>query len=429
LAAATCLVVGLLPAWRFGRLELVEALKGRAPGAVGDGGERWHRIMVVGQLALTVTLLVTAGLLLRSFSRLANVSPGFEVDGRIVAELQFPDERYSVPGGSLQVMQELDRRLEAVPGVRAVTFSLGAPPDGGSFAIDTAPEAEGQPSIHAAGLELPELTIASDFFATMGIPIVAGRTFEPGDVTDGIIVNTVLARRIWRDGSPIGRRFRVSPTSPWKTVVGVVGDVKMTGLDDPMGEGMEVYYAYPPRTRAGFYALTVATDADAATIGRRIRSELKALDPLLPVLDVSTMEQRLADSVARPRFLLRVCGLFAILAAVMSAVGVYGTTSYWVSRRRRELGVRLALGSTQAGVVRLVLRGGLRLAVVAAAIGLGAALWLGDALRAVLFETAPEDPVVLAGTIGGLLVLVVTACVLPAVRASRTDPVQALRAE
>jgi putative ABC transport system permease protein len=403
-------------------------LKGRAPGAVGDGGERWHRIMVVGQLALTVTLLVTAGLLLRSFSRLAGVSPGFAVDGRVVAELQFPDERYTVPGGSLQLMEELDRRLEAAPGVRAVTFSWGAPPDGGGFAFDIAPEAEGQAPIHAGGLELPELTIAPDYFATMEIPIVAGRTFEAGDVTDGIIVNTVLARRFWRDASPIGRRFRISPTRPWKTVVGVVGDIKMNGLADPMGEGMEVYYPFPPR-RAGFYALTVRTDTDAATIGRRIRSELKALDPLLPVLDVSTMEQRLADSVARPRFLLRVCGLFAILAAVMAAVGVYGTTSYWVSRRRRELGVRLALGSTQAGVVRLVLRGGLRLAVVAAAIGLGAALWLGDALRAVLFETAPDDPVVLAGTIGGVLVLVVTACVLPALRASRTDPVQVLRAE
>ena len=275
--------------------------------------------------------------------------------------------------------------------------------------MDVAPEAEGQAAVHAAGLELPELTIAPDYFATMGIPIAMGRTFEPADGSDAIVVNTVLARRFWPDASPIGRRFRVSPTMPWKTVVGVAGDIKMNGLDDPMGEGMEVYYPAPPR-RAGFYALTVATDTDAATIGRRIRSELKALDPLLPVLDVSTMEQRLADSVARPRFLLRVCGVFAILAAVMAAVGVYGTTSYWVSRRRRELGVRLALGSSPAGLVRVVLRGGLRLAMVAAAIGLGASIWLGDVLRSVLFETAPDEPVVLASTVGGVLVLVIAAC-------------------
>ena len=430
LAAATCLLVGALPAWRLGRLDLVDALKGRAPGALGDGRERWHRVLVVGQLALTVTLLITTGLLLRSFYRLVHVSPGFEVDGRIVAEVQFPGERYRAAGGSLQVMRELDRRLEAVPGVRSVTFSEGVPPTGGSFSFDIAPEAEGERAVRFTGLELPRLTVAPDYFATLGIPLDAGRTFAAGDGAESVIVNTVLARRFWGAASPIGRRFRVDPSEPWTTVIGVAGDVKQHGLHDPMGDGMEIYSPYSPdHTRAGFYALTVQTGGDAVTIGRRIRSELKALDPLLPVLEIATMEERLADSVARPRFLLHVCGLFAILAVVMAAVGVYGTTSYWVSRRRRELGVRLALGSSQAGVVRLVLGSGLRLAALAAAIGVGAALWLGDLVRSMLFETAPDEPVVLIATVAGAIALVGIACALPALRASRTDPAQVLRAE
>ena len=221
--------------------------------------------MMVTQLALVLTLLVTSGLLLRSFARLVAVSPGFEIDGRVVAEIQFPSERYRAAGGSLLLMQELEQRLEAVPGVRAVTFSEGAPPGGGSVSFDLQSGSGRSASVHPfAGIELPELTVAPDYFATLGVPIVAGRTFTPADGGDAIVVNTVLARRVWGGVSPIGRRFRVDVSRPWKTVIGVVGDVKQHGLDDPMGDGMEVYYAYPPQTRAGFFALT---DRD----GRRCR--------------------------------------------------------------------------------------------------------------------------------------------------------------
>lgn len=429
LAAVTCLIVGLLPALRVRRLDLIDALKGRAPGVAGDGRERWHRAMVVAQLALVLALLMTSGLLLRSFARLVSVSPGFDVDGRVVAEIQFPSDRYTAPGGSLRLMTELDRRLEAVPGVRAVTFSEGAPPSGGSFSFDLHPEAEGQPPPSFAGIELPELTVAPDYFATLGVPMVAGRTFTAADGTDAIVVNTVLARRVWGSVSPIGRRFRADVSRPWSTVVGVAGDVKQKGLDDPMGEGMEVYQAYPPQTRAGFFALTIATSEDGVTVGRRVRSELKALDPLLPVLEVSTMEERLAESVARPRFLLRVAAIFTIVATLLAAVGVYGTTAYWVTRRQRELGVRMALGSSPAGLVRLVLGRGLRIAAWAGAIGLGGALLIGGVLESMLFETAAHDPLVLAGTVGTLAVLVLAAGAIPAMRASRVDPMRVLRAE
>jgi predicted lysophospholipase L1 biosynthesis ABC-type transport system permease subunit len=196
-----------------------------------------------------------------------------------------------------------------------------------------------------------------------------------------------------------------------------------------MGEGMEFYSALPAGMRAGFFSLTIATTGDAAPVVQQLRRELKTLDPLLPILDVSTMEQRLAGSVARPRFLLRVAWVFAIVATLLAAVGVYGTTTYWVVQRQRELGVRMALGSTPAGVVSLVLWRGLRMAGWAGAIGLGGALLLGGVLESMLFETTPQDPLVLASTVGTLAVLVLAACAVPAVRASRVDPMRVLRAE
>ena len=428
LATSTCLLVGVLPALRVGRIDVIDALKGRAPGVAGDGHERWHRLMVVAQLALVTTLMITAGLLLRSFTRLIGVAPGFDVERLLVAEVQFPDH-YRSAGGSRQVMLELDRRLEAVPGVQGVTFSAGAPPRGGDISFDIHPEAEGGQVPSFAGIELPQLTVAPDYFATMRVPIVAGRGFEPADGDEAIIVNTVLARRIWGDVSPVGRRFRVDTGRPWRTVVGVAGDVKLAGLEDAFGEGMEAYHPYSASVGGGFYALSIRTSGEPTAMVRRLRDELKALDPLLPILEVSTMDERLVASVARPRFLLTLSWAFAILATIMAAVGVYGTTAYWVSRRQRELGVRMALGSSPAGLVRLVLGRGARLAVSAGAIGLGGALLLGGVLQSMLFETTPHEPVVLVATVGVLLTLVLAACAVPALRASRVDPARVLRSE
>ncbi len=213
------------------------------------------------------------------------------------------------------------------------------------------------------------------------------------------------------------------------TVVGVAGDVKQMGPFDLMGEGMELYSAASGPFGSG-------PDADGSDIGRRrhrrsgsIRDELKTLDPLLAIVEVSTMEQRLADSIARPRFLLRLAWVFAIVATLLAAVGVYGTTTYWVLQRQRELGVRMALGSTPAGLVRLVLGRGLRLTAWASAVGLGGSLLFGEVLQSMLFETAPNDPVVLASTVGALAVLVIAACAVPAIRASRVDAMSVLRAE
>jgi predicted permease len=429
-SSLTCLLVGLLPALRVGRANVVDAIKGRAPGVAGPAHERWHRVLVVAQLALVIPLLITAGLLLRSFGRLVSVEPGFAVDGVVVAEAQFPSERYTAPGQSYRVMRTLADRLSATPGVQAVAFAEGAPPSGGGFSFGIAPEAEGQPPRPPAGeLELPRLTVSSDYFAALRIPIVAGRTFGPDDGTDAVIISSVVARRYWGEASPIGGRFRISPRQPWTTVVGVAADIKSKGLDDPMGEGMEIYEPFPTTRKAGFNAIIVRTAGDPGATLRQIRDELKGLDPLLPILEASTMAERLSDSVIRPRFLLRLCGLFAGLALLMVTVGIYGTTAYWVGRRQRELGVRLALGSTPAGVVGLVVRRGLWTAAWGTGLGLGAAMLLAGVVQALLFQTQPEDPLVLVATAGVVGLLVLVGCAGPAIRASRVDPARVLRAE
>jgi putative ABC transport system permease protein len=430
LATATCLSVALLPALHMRRLDVVEALKGRAPGAGGAGDERWHRGLVVAQLALVTTLMITAGLLLRSFTRLVNVDPGVRTEGLITADVQFPHERYATPGAARAVMATLDARLSALPGVEGVTVSNGVPPSAGDLAMDARPEADGLPPYQGERIELPMLRVAPDFFTTLGIPIVQGRAFTTADGADAVIVNTVLARRIWGDASPIGRRFRASNDQDWQTVVGVAGDVKVQGLRDTRGAGMETYSPYgEAHGRGGYFTLTVRARGDAGDVGRRIRDELKALDPLLPVLELATLDERFADSVQLPRFLLRLAGTFAIVAALLAAIGVYGTMAYWVARRQRELGVRVALGSSPGGLVRLVVGRGARIAAIAGAGGLGGAVLLAGTLEPLLFQTDPGDLTVFATALIGLGALVLAACAVPAMRAARVDPIRALRAE
>ncbi len=263
LAAATCLVVSALPALRVGRLDLVDALKGGARSVAGDARERWHRCMMVTQLALVLVLLVTSGLLLRSFTRLVAVSPGFEVGGLVVAQMQFPSERYRTRD-RLQLMAGARRSgWIAAPGMQRRHHSRTAhrrwrrlPGDG------CAPEAEGQtPRDIAVARAARARPSSPSYFATLGVPIVAGRTFLPAE-GEAVVVNTVVARRFWGGRSPIGQRFRVDASWRWMTVVGVAGDVKQMGPDDPMGEGMELYQLHP--SHSGRHP-----HADRSGVGRR----------------------------------------------------------------------------------------------------------------------------------------------------------------
>ena len=274
------------------------------------------------------------------------------------------------------------------------------------------------------------MDVAPDYFVTMGIPLIAGRTFSSDDPDTVVIVNEVLARRYWGSGSPLGRRFRLDANEPWHTVIGVARDVKQSGLDDPMGDGMELYFPYSRTKRERSFTFIVRTDGtDTAVVARQVKELFWRLDRSLPILQVTTMERRLGESVAKPRFFLVLVSIFALLGVLLGGVGVYGTTAYWVAQRIRELGLRIALGATRRQIVGLVLGRGLRLAAMGAGIGLAGAMATLHVLESFLFATDPSDAETLTGVTVILVSLVLAACYLPALRASRLDPADVLRSE
>jgi putative ABC transport system permease protein len=427
-ASATCLVVGLLPAWRTSRVDAIDALKQRALGVIGSRDDWWQGALVASQLAFVLVLLAGSGLLLRSFTRLVQVDPGFEVERTAVVTLQLRAPRYGQPGQAVAFMRELERKVEATPGVVA-TISGGVPPTGGGFYFDVAPEAEGFAKVGAGDLEVPYQDVAPDYFETMGIVLGQGRTFERGDPNDVVIVNDVMARRLWSDASPIGRRFRVDADQPWWTVIGVAGDVKAMGPSDPMGEGMEFYRPLADTARGGFFAMVVRGPGDAERMLPALKQRVWELDPKQPIVDAETMATRIDEAVVRPQFFMRLALAFAVTATLLGAVGVYGVAAYWVSRRNRELAIRVALGASRAQVVNMVMTRSVRLAAAGCVAGLGLAFWGARAIESMLFQVDANDPVTLVTVTVMLGLLALIASTLPAVKASRVDPMSVLRAE
>ena len=428
LSTVTCLAVTVIPSFSVSGTHLVESLKGRTVQQAG-AHSRWQSALVVAQLAVVLVLLAGSGLLLRSFVRLVNVDPGFDTEDLLVVNPTLRGDRYRVPGSGLIFFEQLDELVEDSGGVRSATFASSAPPKSDiSFKIQ--PEAEGRQVVDASGLTLPHVDVAPDYFVTMGIPLIAGRTFSSDDPETVVIVNELLARRYWGNDSPIGRRFRLDANEPWHTVIGVARDVKQSGLDDPMGDGMELYFPYSRTKRERSFNFIVRTDGtDAAVVARQVKELLWRLDRSLPIRQVTTMERRLGESVAKPRFFLVLVSIFALLGILLAGVGVYGTTAYWVAQRIRELGLRIALGATRRQIVGLVLGRGLRLAALGAGIGLAGAMATLQVLESFLFATHPSDAETLTGVTVLLVSLVLAACYLPALRASRLDPADVLRSE
>ncbi len=425
-ATLVCAAIGAVPAWRAGRADLVSVLKGQS-----SGGERrtsrWQSTLVVGQLAVALVLLTGAGLLLSSFVKLASVDPGFAPDHLLAFKIQLPEARYQAPGSSLNLVQQLKTLVEGIGGVSHATFCDNAPPMAGSIIIDGQPEVDGTPRDGASGLEWPASTVAPDYFSTMGIPLVDGHPFDRADPRDVVIVNDVIARRFWGHTSPIGHRFRLDPSQPWWTVVGVAKDVKAVGPDDRMGEGMELYYPYGPESRSHFFTLIVRGAGDESAVIQQVKARLWSLDAGAPVIEATSMNARLVESVAEPRFYLRLCITFAAMAVLLAGVGVYGTAVYWVTRRRRVFGIQMALGATRQHVVGIVLRRSAWLAAVGSTVGVAMSLAASTVLRSLLFETDARDPGILVAVTALLAALVVVATLVPALRASVVDPATVLR--
>ena len=427
---ATGLIVGLAPAWRAVRADLRGALEQGARGGTDGRSPRRHDALVVAEVALAVTLAVGAGLLARSFVSLLTLDPGFASGHRLTAVVGFAGTPFAEPAQQPALFRELVTRVEALPGVRRAAL-VDFLPIGGDIwrwglTIDGGPAPERGHEPSAA------LRVATPgYFETMGIRLVRGRSFTPAD-RDVVLVNETFARRYLTGRDPVGRRLRLGsdPSDcPWLSVAGVYRDTRQWRLSADLQPEIYPPYAINPVAWWGRTTLVVETEVDPRTLAAGVRAAAWSIDPTLPVDPVRTMGDILEGEVAGPRFAAALVGLFAALALVIAVMGVYAVLAYAVSRRMKEMGVRVALGAPRARVFRLVLGRGLALVATGLALGLAGAGAGARYVSSQLFGVTAGDPITYAAVGAAVLLAAAAACAIPAWRASTIDPIVALRAD
>jgi putative ABC transport system permease protein len=434
----TGLLFGILPALRLSRRPSAEALKeGSDRAAGGVGRSRALGLLVVAEVAVAVVLVVGAGLALRSFAGLVGVEPGFEAEDRTAATYFLAPARHPESERVVALSRRLLERVRGLPGVESAALASSLPLGGVEWSSDFT--VEGRPD--EPGIDFARRIVSPGYFRTMGVPLLAGRSFGPGDDERGspvVVVNETLARLHFGAENPVGRRlaFGREPAdeSVWREVVGVVGDEKIEGLAAP--GRMEVFVPlgqelleYPRLPQRQYRLVAHAPGYDPETLAAELRAVALELDPELLLFSMETLESVVAGAAARERLLMLLLGLFAALALVLAAVGLYGLMAYAVAGRRREIGIRLALGASGPGVVAAILARGMGLFASGLALGLAAALLLGRSMEAVLFGVRPGDPATLAAGTGILALAAFAAAYLPARRAARIDPMETLRVE
>jgi putative ABC transport system permease protein len=431
-AIATGLIFGIAPALAVSRGDLQETLKEGGRGA-GTGVRRGLRgALVIAEVAIALVLLAGAGLLIKSFARLQQVNPGFQPDGLLTMQISLPDFKYPEPARRDAFFRELIARTRALPGVEAAgavsILPLSGSNSSGSFQIEGRITPPGQMSPHG-----DRWSATADYFKTMKIPLVRGRYFEERDAAEApgvAIIDETMAQKYWPGEDPVGRRISFEGgdnNRRWREIVGIVGHVRHRGLE---GESRVQYYIpHPQRASANMNLVVRASGSDPAALSGTVREAVRGLDRDLPVFRVRTMDQFVADSMAQRRFALLLFGIFAAVSLLLAAIGLYGVLAYAVTQRTHEIGVRLALGARPRDVLAMVVRQGMTLAVIGVALGLGAAFALTRLLAALLFGVSARDPLVFASIAVLLALVALVACLVPARRATRVDPLVALRYE
>jgi predicted permease len=411
-----------------GRLEAQRALAEASRGATeGPRRMRLRGALIAGQVAVSLTLLAAAGLMLQSLQRLQEVDPGFDAERVLTAELPLNWSRFTSAPENAAFFEELLRRLEAIPGVSAAAVGSTAPLSG-TPPTQTAFQIEGRPREPGEIDPVLELRFASPrYFETLGIPLLRGRSFTPSDGQGApavVIVNQSLARRYWPGSDPVGARLSTDGGASWSTVVGVAGDVRQHSLDQAATDEL-----YVPVFQAGFaggiFARTLSSGS--GSVGAAIKQAVHALAPDQPVTAIQPLALRREEAVAAPRLTATLLALFAGLALLVTAIGIGGLIAYSVAQRTREIGIRMALGARPRAVLAQVLGQGLRLVGLGALLGLAGAVMAGRSMQALLYQTAPADPLALSVSALLLLAVALAASLLPARRASRIDPAIALR--
>jgi putative ABC transport system permease protein len=427
------LVFGLAPALQSSQVDLNTTLKeGGRSGAEGFKRNRLRSLFIVSEFALALLLLVGAGLMIRSFLRLQRVDPGFAPDSVLTAMIVLPQSSYREAARVGAFQRQLLQRVQALPGVQAASVSMSLPPDLLMMRNPFAPEGQ-SPS---PGQSLPladQLLVSPDYFRTLGIQQLTGRAFTDADDASApqvVIINETLARQYFPNQDPVGKRLQTgdySPKGPWLTIVGVVADVKYNGLNEVAQPTLYTAFQQNLWWRSMF--LVVKTGGDPLGLVNAVRNEVWALDRDLPVSQIKTMDQLMSDAVAEPRAYTLLLGALGAVALLLAAVGIYGVMAYAVTQRTHEIGVRMALGAQSGAVLRLVVGSGMKLALLGMAIGLLAAFALTRLMSKLLFDVSATDPVTFALIALLLMGVALLSCYLPARRATKVDPMAALRCE
>jgi putative ABC transport system permease protein len=425
----TGVLFGLFPALQASKSDVQLALKESGRNSPSVRQNRLRGFLVVTEIALSVVLMVGAGLLIRSFERILSVPPGFEPRNLLTMTVPAAGARYGQDGQVAAFYRNVLDRVHTLPGVEAAgivsVLPFSANYDNCGFFIEEKPLANPaeRPSARRYG-------VSPDYLRAMGIPLLRGRQFNEQDNANAplvALISKTAAERNWPNEDPIGKRIRLGgPEDALRTIVGIVSDVCQQGLDDR--PGMQAYVPHAQWIGSDM-TLVVRTSVDPASLTAAVRKEIRAVDASLPVYQIATMRQLISASVAQRRFTLLLLGVFAAVALFMAAIGIYGVISYSVAQRKQEIGIRMALGAQHHEVVQLVLGQGFRLMLLGLALGVAGAFALTRVLEHLLFQTNTRDPLTFVLVTVTLCAAATIACWLPARRATKVDPMVALRYE
>jgi putative ABC transport system permease protein len=435
-AIVTTLAFGLAPLTRLLKTDLTDAMKeGSANATVGGGRQRFRNVLVVVELALAVVLLIGAGLMLRTLWALQRIDLGFNPSGVLTMRIALPEASYAQPEQVVSFYSRLLDRVRQLPGVEAAGAARALPL--GSTIGDFGLRVDGYAPPTGTNAKGDWQIVTAGYLESMGEQVLRGRGIAESDAADGqlvVLINEEMAKRYWAGRDPIGGRLSVGmdPKRPWLTVVGIVKDVRHNGVADVVKEKFYVPHTQWHKSVGNpirAMTLVIKTATAPATLTSSVRQAIRGLDPNLPVADVRLMTEVVGAALSTPRFTSALLSMFAVLALTLSAIGIYGVLSYVVSRRTREIGIRVAIGADRGTVLRMVLSSGLTLAAIGVVAGVAVALLTTRLFRGLLHDVTPADPLTFAAVASGLIVVALLASLAPAWRATRVDPVIALKSE